>query len=671
MAVSISIGITQNSQSVANNTSNVTVKLTMSWTSGTYNHTSAADGPAPRGTITIDGTSYSYKSLINENRTTSGSKVIFNDTFTIKHNTDGKKTLSCSANFNTGITKYGTVKATASKALTTIPRKSTLSVGNGTLGTAQTLTVTEQASSFTHTITAKCGSVSKTICTKSTSNSISFTPPLDWAKQNTTGTSLSVTYTITTYSGDTNIGSNTYTKTCSIPASVKPTCTVAVSDATSCNSTYGAYVKGLSKLKVVVTPTKAYDSPIASYKTTANGGTYTTASFTTGEISKTSNTKISATVTDKRGRTSVASEKTVTIVDYFNPKINKLSVSRCDEDGTANDQGEYVKITIDATITNINSKNINNTNYTLKYKKTTEDSYNTIALDISDKTYTTGEKSYIVAAESGSSYNVQFVVGDSHNETARGTTVSTAFTIMHWNAAGDGMALGKVSELSSVLDIGFQTRFYGGILHPVLEPETDLDDVLTPNTYVGANVSTYNYGHCPLTTGTFTLEVVGMGEEGRVKQKLTYCHKTASRTWERIYYASTWGEWICVSDFDGQLLWEGGFFMHDTQEINLAEPVSKQRSGIVLVFCRYSSGTIQNYHFSYHFVPKMMVVMHGGCGSVFQMGAIEGDYFASKYLYISDQSIKGNAYNDDVITDATNGITYTNNATVLRYVIGV
>ena len=545
MAVSISIGITQNSQSVANNKSNVTVKVTASWTSGSYNKAVGDNGPQANGSVTIDGTAYTFRSTFNDNRTTTGSKVIFTKTLDISHASDGKKTLSVSAWYNTYVSS-GKVSATASKTLTTIPRKSTLSVGNGTLGTEQTLTVTEQASSFTHTIVAKCGSASKTICTKSTSNSIKFTPPLDWAKQNTAGTSLSVTYTITTYSGDTSVGSNSYTKTCSIPASVKPTCTVTVSDTTSCNSTYGAYVKGLSKLKVVVTPTTAYDSPIASYKTTANSATYTTSSFTTTEISKTTNTKISAKVTDKRGRTSDAGEKTITIVDYSKPKINKLSVARCDSDGNSDDQGEFVKITIDATITNINGKNLNNTNYTLQYKKTTDSSYNTIVLDIADKTYSTGEKSYVVAAESGSSYNVQFVVEDSHDEATRGTTVSTAFTIMHWKANGMGMAVGKVSELDGVFDIGLATRFSGGLLYPILEP-CDLDTLKTPNVYVGRNASSYTYtcssSEFPLTTGTFILEVFSAGPNGQVLQRLTLCDKTKSKVFERWFYGDSWSEW--------------------------------------------------------------------------------------------------------------------------------
>ena len=673
MAVSISISIAQNSQSIANNTSNVTVKVTASWTGGSNNRVVNASGtPQANGWCKIDGTSYTFASTFNDNQTTTGSKVVFSKTVNVSHGGDGTKTLACSASYTTGVSS-GTVTASANKTLTTIPRKSTLSVANGTLGTAQTLTVTRKSTSFTHTIVAKCGTASTTICTKSTTTSISFTPPLTWASQNTTGTSVSVTYTITTYNGSTNIGSNTYTKTCAIPSSVKPSCTITVTDPMGWadEDKYGAYIKGQSKFKIVVTPTTSYGSAIASYKTTADGLTYTSASFTTGTIKTSGTLTITATVTDKRGRTGTASVK-VTVLDYALPVISSLAVRRCDADGTLNDQGESAQVTFDATISNPALDRMYNTGgYTLEYKKSAETTYTVVELIDYDDCFDATEATYIFSADSGSSYDVRLTAYDDFGKTSKTTSVSTAYTIMHWKANGYGMAIGKVAELDNVIDIGMQTRMLGGILHPVLEPETDLNDIRTPNTYVGANVSNYNYLTCPLTTGTFTLEVVGMGEDGQVKQRLTYCHKTASRVWERIYYSSSWGDWVCVSDFDGQLLWQGGFFMHDTQEITLAEPVSKQRSGIVLVFCRYSSSTVQNYHFSYHFVPKMMVAMHEGCGSIFQMGAVEGDYFAAKYLYISDQTIKGNSYNDDVITDAPNGIKYTNNATVLRYVIGV
>ena len=536
MAVNISISITQNSQSVANNKSNVTVKLTASWTGGSNNRVVNASGtPQANGWVKIDGTSYNFASTFNDNQTTTGSKTIFSKSLDIAHNSDGTKTLSCSASYSTGVSS-GTVTTSASKTLTTIPRKSTLSVGNGKLDTAQTLTVTKQASSFTHTITAKCGTASTTICTKSTNNSISFTPPLDWAKQNTTGTSLSVTYTITTYNGSTNVGSNSYKKTCSIPSSVKPSCEISVTESTTYYSTYGAYVKGYSKLKITVTPTLAYNSPIASYKTTADGATYTSASFTTGTLKNNGTLSISSNVTDKRGRTGSAEPVKINVLDYLPPNISTLNVSRCNGDGTANDQGEYVKVSFVYSISSLNNKN-SIKECVLTYKKTSDTDYITPP----DFDYTTG--SHIFEADSGASYDVKLSVKDNITSNSRVTSVSTAFTIRHIKANGRGVAFGKIAELDDLFDIGFATRFTGGLLYPVLEAGTDLNNIRTPNLYVGANASTSNYINCPLTSGTFTLEVLSSGESGQVMQRLTRCYKQAPDVYERFYYSGSWGNW--------------------------------------------------------------------------------------------------------------------------------
>ena len=676
MAVSISLSITQNSQSIANNTSSVTVKVIAKWTGGSYNHVVDASGTAQaKGWVKIDGTSYNFNSTFNDNRTTSGSKTICTKTVTISHATNGTKTLYCSASYATGVNS-GTVTASASKVLTTIPRKSTLSVANGTLGTSQTIAVTRQATSFTHSIKAVCGNSTLYIKADGTTQSsevkhsdcsIQFTPPISWASQNTAGTSVSVKYTITTYSGSTNVGYNTYSKTCTIPSTVKPSCTVTVTDPTGIYDIYNAFVEGLSKFKVTVTPTIAYNSAIKAYKTTANGSTYTAASFTTGLLSSSGTLKVSTTVTDKRGRSGSASVSK-TVLAYNPPTINMLSVKRCNEDGTSNDQGEYVQITFSASVTSLNSKNT--AAYLLKYKQTSEDTYTEIVFSDYAGSYSVSEATYVIPADSSKSYDIELDVSDSHNTTKRATTASTGFTLMHFGVTGDCIGLGKVSELNGVLDIGLQTRFYGGILHPELEPETDLNDIRTPNTYVGANVTTYNYANCPLTSGTFTLEVVGMGEAGQVKQRLTYCHKTASRAWERIYYSSGWGEWVCVSDFDGQLLASPGMYMTSGHTVDLAEPISKQRSGIVLVFSEYYDSQVANSSFHCRFIPKLMVSTHSGSAQCIQLSTSNLAYFATKYLYITDTKITGHDNNGKTGT-GTCGITYTNNRFVLRYVIGV
>ena len=121
-----------------------------------------------------------------------------------------------------------------------------------------------------------------------------------------------------------------------------------------------------------------------------------------------------------------------------------------------------------------------------------------------------------------------------------------------------------------------------------------------------------------------------------------------------------------------KVLWSGGYYMTAGQTANLNGTVSSQASGIVLVFSRYdvSAGAPSNQQWSYHFVPKIMVQLHEGEGSIFDLSTSKDSYRATKYLYINDDKIVGNDDNADTGTGAT-GVKYTNNAFVLRYVIGV
>ena len=349
---------------------------------------------------------------------------------------------------------------------------------------------------------------------------------------------------------------------------------------------------------------------------------------------------------------------------YTKPRITINSIARCDGDGNSSDNGTYACVDLTWKC----DKNISTAKVTFE-----SDSTDTITIDLPINGTVSGNVDKVIvgagALSSEVTYTVKVTIADELGYTTEVVTLPGAKFIVDILAEGKGIAFNKPAELEGVADIGFQTRFFGGILHPVLEPETDLNDIRTPNTYVGANVSNYNYANCPLTTGTFTLEVVGMGEEGQVKQSLTYCHKTAARTWERIYYSSGWGEWVCVSDFDGQLLWSGGKYMTADHIEALSEPVSKQRSGIVLVFSAYEDGEKQNHHFECQFIPKTAVSAHPGAGYNFHFSTSDFSYIGTKYIYVSDEQIKGHANNN--LTGTKNGITFANNHWVLRYVIGV
>lgn len=781
MAVTLTLAITQNSQSTSNNTSNVTVSATASWTGGSYNATGQCTG-----SITIDGTKYSFSGIkFNTGQTTTGSAVVMTKTVNVNHNSDGTKTLSCSASFVTGVSS-GTIAASASKALTTIPRKSTLTVGNSTLGTAQTLTVTRQSTSFTHSIYVYChapGSTAtekQTICTKSTSGTISFTPPLSWASLNTTGYSLVTLYDLCTYNGDTLIGVTSYSTTTTIPTTIKPVCSLSVTDPTGCYSKYGAYVKSLSKFEVAVTVTQYSYSSIKSYKTTANGSTYTKANFTTDVLKTSGTSTITATVTDGRGTPSNAASESVTVLDYKQPTVVSLIVRRCDADGTINDQGECIQATFSATVTDLNS--LNTAVYKIRYKKTSETEYTEIsssdttsALAAYSGVYTITDGVYIFEADSGSSYNVEFEASDDHNSTTRVTSASTAFTLMHFHSSGYGIGIGKIAEETDLFDIGLPTKFnepvYGNVAglnkvpeiledsdlndylstgcwavyknatattisnipvevagrlevvsstgegirtsewsylkqiyipylsatypvyerditrnasnlwtysewscaikeYPPLAAGKNFDNVTIPGQYPLLSTNTASYVNCPIASGTGTLEVFSQGSEGQLKQRVSYCSKDAPAVYERFYYQSTWGEWIRTSDFGNKLLASPNYYMNGSQSVTLSEPISAQPTGIVLVFSQYKNGAVSNASFHCRFIPKSMVTLHSGVAQCIQLSTSNLDIFATKYLYISDSKITGHDNNTLTFT-GDSGITATNSAFVLRYVIGV
>lgn len=120
MAVTASISLTENSYSVANNSSSVTCKVKVHWT---Y---SSNDRNNLKKTLTFAGSTYTTTTNINSKVTSSGSITLFSKTKNVTHNADGTKTISASVKIPTR-TSSGTVTASKSLRLTNIPRYATCS----------------------------------------------------------------------------------------------------------------------------------------------------------------------------------------------------------------------------------------------------------------------------------------------------------------------------------------------------------------------------------------------------------------------------------------------------------------------------------------------------------------------------------------------------------------
>lgn len=499
-------------QSVANNTS------TISWTLKCAGGTDAWYAERTVELVINGSTAYSKTAYVERRvgNITSGS-------LTVSHDTNGNKSFSISLKV---ACYYAAVNLTGSGtfALNNIPRKSTLSVANGTLGTAQTLTVTRQSTNFTHSIIAKCGSSQIAVCTKSSSTSISFTPPVGWASQNTTGTSLSVTYTIITFNGSSTtaaeIGSNSYSRTCTIPANVKPTLSISVSDAEGYSGVYGGYVQGKSRLSVAITASGAYGSSIKSYSTTADGNKYTAASFTTSTIKGKGTLSINATVTDSRGRTATATED-ITVLEYNVPNVKKIAANRCNADGTTNKSGEYIKITFSASVTNLNNNNV--ASYTVQYKKTTDANYTTALLESYNDIYSVTDGSYIFPADTSSSYDITLIVSDAFGSSktiTSGSSISKLWSIL---SKGKGIAIGKIAEIENLFDINMPTKFrkpvsgkvYGLSTLDYIPENDDLNSYTESGCYsIRANVTAQTIANVPcLRAGRLIVSVSTGGHE--------------------------------------------------------------------------------------------------------------------------------------------------------------
>lgn len=120
-----------------------------------------------------------------------------------------------------------------------------------------------------------------------------------------------------------------------------------------------------------------------------------------------------------------------------------------------------------------------------------------------------------------------------------------------------------------------------------------------------------------------------------------------------------------------RVLWSGDKQMLGTDTIQLNEGISKQPNGIVLVFSGVdANGTGQYYWYQYTFIPKQIVALRPNQGSCFPLASRNFSVVGMKYLYIKETEITGQEDNSATGTSAS-GIEYTNQRFSLRYVIGV
>jgi hypothetical protein len=553
------ITINQNSQSVSNNTSNVSVFVNF-WRTNTGYTTYGS------GTVycKINGTTYSA-SVSPSQKITSIGIDLFSKTLDIGHNSDGTKTLATSA-WISNDAPLSSSEQSYSQTLTTIPRASSISsISGGTLGSSVTVNISRASSSFTHTVKYQRSDGQQFTVGTGVAISCTFTPSINDSNYLPNATSGTAKIYVDTYSGGTFIGSKSRNFTVYVPSSIIPTISSVTLSETVAGITakFGGYVQGKSKIQGVVSASGAYSSKISAYTSTTNSQTLTTSTFTTNELVNSGSQSVSTKVRDSRGRNSSTTTTNYTVLAYTNPAITTFTAIRANSGGVADDQGTYVLCTINASISAVN--NLNDKSFKIKYKKKSDSTYTSITITPSGTTYTYNTTYLVASIDVDYEYDFRLELIDYFSTVISDQSIPTAFTLMDFNQGGRGLAFGKVSAtdglelaMPTIVSENITTEGLiipnGGFENIILTSNTDFNDLITPNNYAGDIKSYTHINTPPVTGGTFSLEVASAGNSGQIMQKFSYCSKSVTTIYQRAYYSGSWGNWL-ISTGGGQLLY--------------------------------------------------------------------------------------------------------------------
>lgn len=387
--------------------------------------------------------------------------VYTSEWFTISNKTSGTTSLSLNVYSGSGSSR----NSTYSYSLPIEPAASVLgSISSFTFGNAINIPITKYNSGFYDVLTISVGGTTiKTINGITNGYDVSFTSTelTTIYSKLPSATKGTVTFKLTTKtsSSGSTVGTSTKTATGTIPSNVKPTISgITLAEATSGLATkFGAFIQNKSKITGTVNASAGSGSSISAYKTTINGSSYTSKTFTTGVLKTSGTNTVSVTVTDKRGRTATYS-KTFSVLAYSKPVINTFKVERCNADGSLNDEGINFKVSIKSSITALNNKN--DSKYVLQYKLSSVNDWITITNSLSGYAPNTSWVVTNIALNIDNVYDFRLTISDYFEKDVPKTyVVPESFTLMNWGADGHSMAIGGVASEPDVLDVKMKKTF--------------------------------------------------------------------------------------------------------------------------------------------------------------------------------------------------------------------
>lgn len=412
-------------------------------TTSPTSHVNAGAGSASCGTLTITGNGKDYdisaaEAAVNLPPNTEAYIYIFPN------------------NANYFLWNFANV---ASLDITTAAGSSTIAAITQTVETLGTLTVSlnKAVDAFRHRLTVTAGD--KTLYTSELFDVLhSVTVPRAWFDSFPSVTTISATATVTTYNGDTAVGTASAAVTITADDGMRPQ--ISEGWATAAPYNIGAvagltgYIAGYSQAEIsfdAAKLTQAAGAALASVTVTCSGAVVTAAPYRTPILLGAADVVCAA--TDSRGRTATQTIR-IEPMAYAPPALSQVQILRCTAAGVEAEDGNHYSAKATAIFSALGGQN-------------------TLALTAAHKiqggvygtetALTSGVAAIIGTISPDSTYQVRITATDTLGNTA---TVTAKLPTRQWalkfRQDGQGAAFGKAAEHDKALEIPADWSFYVG-----------------------------------------------------------------------------------------------------------------------------------------------------------------------------------------------------------------
>ncbi len=451
---SLTFSWNRTSSNIANNTSTIAWSVTGSGDSG---YVTCGDID-----VVINGTTV-YNSAPSDRVDVWLGGVVASGTTTISHNADGSK--SFSASVNAAIYNYAqNCSGSGTWALDTIPRASNIDkVANtsgktiSTLNTGNDVRVyfTPKSTAFKYRVTVSMNGNS--VQNNASGVSVSSTSqqyyqvniPHTWLSNKESGT---LACKLETLNGTSVIGTDNWSISMVVPASVVPTIGAISSAPVNSNATingWNIYVANYSKARITCSASGNSGSTISRFQISGD----TTATVNGTSLSYDINLTSSGTKTftvkaiDSRGRSTGNKSITINVASYSTPTIQSFNVVRCDSNGNINAEGTSAKLSFVGYYSAIGN---NTATVNFAYKLASASTFSSLTNSATGSGGSVNGNIISSTFAIANDYDLKIILKDSlGNAVERTVRLASVTRTLNVAKYGNGVAVGKMSTVST------------------------------------------------------------------------------------------------------------------------------------------------------------------------------------------------------------------------------